>query len=89
MFCLSAISPLSLVIIGGIFTFLISSEDRSAGELNVMGNLIVAVGSLILTVAAQEEFLKSEQNQRVEKEDIMKQVEKLRLKCEKLEQKAK
>ncbi|WP_164509059.1 hypothetical protein [Clostridium rectalis] len=34
---------------------LILSKDKTADELNVLGNLIVAVGSLILTIAAQEE----------------------------------
>lgn len=58
LFCLEKISPNMLIIISVAITFLIS-DDKDAEELNVMGNLIVAVGSLLLTMAAQKEFLKS------------------------------
>ncbi len=54
---LAKVSPFQLVIIGTVLTFVIS-DDRDADELNVLGNLIVSVGSLILTVAAQEELIK-------------------------------
>ena len=58
---LNSISPSQLIIIGVILTFLISF-DKDAGELNVIGNLVVAVGSLVLTIAAQEEFLSSKKS---------------------------
>jgi len=55
---LASISPFQLVIMGTVLSLVISG-NRDAGELNVLGNLIVAVGSLVLTVAAQKEFQKT------------------------------
>ena len=37
------------------------SEGKSADELNVLGNLIVAVGSLMLTSAAQMQIITSKE----------------------------
>ncbi len=37
------------------------SEGKSADELNVLGNLIVAVGSLMLTSAAQMQNIASKE----------------------------
>ena len=37
------------------------SEGKSADELNVLGNLIVAVGSLMLTSAAQIQIIASKE----------------------------
>ncbi len=37
------------------------SEGKSADELNVLGNLIVAVGSLMLTAAAQMQNIASKE----------------------------
>lgn len=31
------------------------SEDKTLDELNILGNLVVAVGSIILTIAAVEQ----------------------------------
>ena len=80
---LTMISPFQLVIIGTILTFIIS-DDRDSGELNVLGNFIVAVGGLILTVAAQEEFLKTKAEEKVTKEEIKKQIDELQNKYCKL-----
>lgn len=30
------------------------AEDRTADENNILGNLIVAIGSIVLTIAAQQ-----------------------------------
>jgi hypothetical protein len=84
LFNLTSISPFQLIIIGVFFTFLIS-DDRDAGELNVIGNLIVAVGSLILTIAAQQEFIKNQADKNDTKEEIKKQIKDLQEKCEKLD----
>lgn len=67
MICLKSISPFQLIIIATILTFFIS-DDKDAGELNVVGNLIVAIGSLVLTVAAQEEYLKDQAQTKDSKE---------------------
>lgn len=57
-FCLDKISPNTLIIISIAVTFLISN-GKDEGELNVIGNLLVAIGGLVLLIAAQEQFLKS------------------------------
>lgn len=55
---LAKVSPFKLVIIGMLLTFVIS-DDKDIDELNVYGNFIVAVGSLLLTVAAHKELIKT------------------------------
>lgn len=47
-----------LAVWAAILTLLLA-KGRSPNELNVLGNLIVAVGSLLLTIAAQEEWIKN------------------------------
>lgn len=40
------------------------SENRSIDYINVLGNLLVAVGSIMLTIAAQQQNIKSMQENR-------------------------
>lgn len=40
---------------------LILSKNKTADELNVLGNLVVAIGSLLLVYAAQQQSLTVEQ----------------------------
>lgn len=58
MFCLDKMSPNTLIIVCIAITFLISN-GKDEGELNVIGNLLFAIGGLVLLIAAQEQFLKS------------------------------
>lgn len=51
-------SPNTLIILSVAITFLISN-GKDEGELNAIGNLLVAIGGLVLLIAAQEQFLKS------------------------------
>lgn len=37
------------------------AKDRSSDYINVLGNLLVAVGSIMLTIAAQQQNIKSMQ----------------------------
>lgn len=55
---LAKISPFQLVIFATILSLVIS-DDRDSDELNAYGNLIVAVGSLVLTIAAQKDLIKA------------------------------
>lgn len=48
----SNLTPQQLIILSSVIALAIS-EGRSSTQLNILGNLIVAVGSLILTFAAQ------------------------------------
>ncbi|WP_160680436.1 hypothetical protein [Clostridium sp. C8-1-8] len=36
------------------------SKDKTADEINVLGNFITGVGCLLLTVAAQKQFIQSD-----------------------------
>jgi hypothetical protein len=56
-----SINPKELSILASAIAIALS-EGRDADELNVLGNLIVAVGSIILTIAAQEQNIKALKN---------------------------
>ena len=85
---LKCFDPGELIIIATLLTFLIS-EDMDAGDLNVLGNFIVAVGGLILTWAAQKQLLETPEtgssSDTVTLENIKNQIKCLQEKCEKLE----
>jgi hypothetical protein len=48
----SNLTPQQLLVVANIIALALS-EGRSSTQLNILGNFIVAVGSLILTFAAQ------------------------------------
>lgn len=52
--------PNDLLILANVIAIALS-EGRDADELNVLGNFIVSIGSLMLTAAAQMELLSSKQ----------------------------
>lgn len=81
---LAMISPFQLIIIGTLLTFIIS-DDRDSDDLNAFGNLIVSVGSLVLTVAAQKELIKNRTEEKTTKEEIGRQISDLQEKYAKLE----
>lgn len=82
--------PGDLVVLAALATFLIS-EDTDAGDLNVIGNFIVSIGSLALTWAAQKENLKSAEESAgnagdtVVIDNLKEQIKCLEERCEKLE----
>ena len=55
---LAKISPFQLIIIATLLSLLIS-EGKDSDELNAYGNLIVAIGGLVLAVAAQQDLIDS------------------------------
>lgn len=55
---LNSLSPNELSILASAIAIGLA-EDRNTDEINVLGNLIVAVGSILLTIAAQEQSLQS------------------------------
>ncbi|GAA0721026.1 hypothetical protein GCM10008905_10930 [Clostridium malenominatum] len=61
MDCLDNISSKELVAIASLVSISLS-EGKTPDEINVLGNLIVAIGSLMLTIAAQEQSLQSISN---------------------------
>ncbi len=54
-------------------------------ELNVLGNFLVAIGGVMLTIASQEEALKKEADETAEKE-LHTQIEKMTSDIKKLQQ---
>lgn len=58
MDCLDNISSKELVAIASLISISLS-EGKTPDEINVLGNLIVAIGSLMLTIAAQEQSLQA------------------------------
>lgn len=58
MICLDNLSSEDLIVLTNAFAITLV-KDRSADEINVLGNFIVGIGCLMLTIAAQEQFLES------------------------------
>lgn len=56
---------------------LLIAKDRSSDDLNVIGNFIVGVGGLILTIAAQKQFCESKQDKLKQIADLKQQIKKL------------
>jgi len=52
------LNPEELLILANTIAISIS-KDRTADEINVLGNFIVGIGSLMLTFAAQQQFISS------------------------------
>ena len=65
-----------LSVLANILALLISN-NKDADQLNVIGNFIVGVGSLILTIAAQKESCKSTQDKLKQISDLKKQLKEL------------
>ncbi|WP_160684095.1 hypothetical protein [Clostridium sp. C2-6-12] len=50
------LTPEDMVILTNAITISIA-KNRNADELNVLGNFIVGIGCLLLTIASQQEYL--------------------------------
>ena len=59
---LDNLSPEDLLVLTNAITISLS-KDKTADELNVLGNFIVGIGCLMLTVASQQQYLSSIQQQ--------------------------
>lgn len=53
------LSPEETILIATVIA-LVLAEDKTADELNVLGNLVVAIGSLLLVYAAQQQSIQNE-----------------------------
>lgn len=73
---LSRISPNQLATLANLVAVALS-EGRSSSEINVIGNFVVGVGSLMLTIAAQTEALSSKENKMKQISDLKKQIQQL------------
>lgn len=84
MSCLISMSSFQLIIVAALISILLS-DDQSSDELNVLGNLIVSIGSLVLTIAAQKQAKESKNSDDnticdIEKklEDLQQQIQKIK-----------
>ena len=77
MSCLNSISPTQLVVLS-TFIALVISKDKSADEINVLGNLIVSIGGTMLTIAVQKQTLQSIQDKKDQIHDLKKQLNDLK-----------
>ncbi len=57
---LDNLSPEDLLVLTNAITISLS-KDKTADELNVLGNFIVGIGCLMLTVAAQQQYISAQQ----------------------------
>lgn len=63
------LSPEDLLILTNAITVSLS-KDKTPDELNVLGNFIVGIGCLMLTIAAQQQYLSSkDQNNKSNPDD--------------------
>lgn len=68
MCLLNNIGAIQLGALAAILALLLS-DDLEVEELNVLGNFSVGLGSIILIVAAQKEFLSAKQEKAAKKEE--------------------
>lgn len=84
MSCLISMNSFELIVITALIAIFLS-DNQSSNELNVLGNLIVSIGGLMLTIAAQKQAKESKNNDDnlicdLEKklEDLQKQIQKIK-----------
>ncbi len=74
---LDSISPEDLAILTTIISIILS-EDKSASENNVLGNLISSIGANISTIASQQEHLQSLEDKQKQIKDLEQQLRQLK-----------
>jgi len=60
MICIDDLCPQDLIVLANTIA-LAFTKDKTADEINLLGNFIVGIGSLMLTFAAQQQYLSSKQ----------------------------
>lgn len=81
---LNSLPPEGLAILASVAAILIS-ENLSPDETNVLGNFIVSVGSIMLTIAAQEQFLKSQDSIQAQNDLLNQQMDLLKKQVDSLQ----
>lgn len=77
MSCLDCIGSNQLIIVGAILAIGIS-DNLSADDLNILGNFIVSVGSLMLTKAAQLATQQTKQDMKEQLRILEEQISRLK-----------
>ncbi|MBU3134747.1 hypothetical protein KPL39_00530 [Clostridium gasigenes] len=58
MICLDNLSPEDLLLLSNTVAISLS-KDKDANEINVLGNFLIGIGSLMTLIAAQQQLLLS------------------------------
>lgn len=58
----SSLTPEDLALLSSVIAIALA-KNRSADEVNVLGNLVAAVGAQLLTISAQDQSLRALQDQ--------------------------
>ncbi len=77
---LKSMSPCEVVVLGLLIALSIC-DDLSTAELNVLGNMISAIGSIVSTWAAQQQLLEEACESAVSLKEIESRLEKLEKEC--------
>jgi hypothetical protein len=73
---LNSLSPYELALLGNLIAISLS-ENLNADDLNVLGNLIVDIGGVMLTIAAQQQNLQNIKDRKDQILELKKQIEQL------------
>ncbi|AZV58629.1 hypothetical protein [Clostridium sp. AWRP] len=77
MSCLNTISPTQFAVLS-TFIAIVITKDKSADEINVLGNVIASTGATVLSIAAQMQYLESIQSKKDQIHDLKKQLNDLK-----------
>lgn len=72
-----SLTPKELTILVGLVSITLT-EGRSADDNNVLGNFLAAVAANILTIASQQQNLKSLEEKQKQINDLQKQIKQLK-----------
>ena len=67
MICIDDLSPEDLLVLTNAIAITLI-KDKNSDQINVLGNFIVGVGCLLLTVASQQQFLEALQQKSLNKD---------------------
>lgn len=87
MSALKSLSPCELIVLATVIAFAVC-EGQNADDLNVLGNFIVGLGGLILTWAAQQQYLEtacSQSTDTMSLDDMKKQIKSLQEKLDSMQ----
>lgn len=77
MNCFDSISPDALAVLASLVAIAISNGLNSS-EINVLGNFVTAVGGVLLTIAAQQDYLSTQKDTEQDEKYIVEQIELLK-----------
>ncbi|MHB9094137.1 MAG: hypothetical protein ACYC21_05650 [Eubacteriales bacterium] len=80
---LTSINPDLLSILSALLAIIIS-QNRNTNQLNVIGNFLISVGSLVVTEVVQIQAQQAEQDNKEQIKNIRQQIEQLQNQLERL-----